>query len=206
MVSILEGDLHWTRLGFVCMRMLPEILSSLVGSTGPDIGFMYNLSSSWSSVSPQALVLPVCGVSLRKLVPGPPVLSTLMRSMLWARSAPPPCPASPTRRRSRPSTSFWWKWTVSAAPSPPAWGEGFLTLKDSHFLGGLCCLFVVPEPYTDAHRHFIFLQSLVCICCAWCVLQYKPGSLSAAHWSQGDARHKARLAGSEECTSLPWAL
>ncbi|KAI2580209.1 SPG7 matrix AAA peptidase subunit, paraplegin, partial [Homo sapiens] len=55
----------------------------------------------------KASALPVCGASLRKPEPGPPASSTSMRSTRWARSAPPPCPASPTRRRSRRSTSFW---------------------------------------------------------------------------------------------------
>lgn len=57
-----------------------------------------------------------------------------MRSTLWGRSAPPTCRASPTRRRSRLSTSCWWRWTVREArldsrtpnscfsPSPPGMG------------------------------------------------------------------------------------
>lgn len=64
---------------------------------------------------PQASARPVCGASSRKPVPGPPASCTSTRSTPWARGAPPPCPASPTRRRSRRSTSCWWRWTVSAA-------------------------------------------------------------------------------------------
>lgn len=147
-------------------RMLAEFLSSFVGSSGPEVGFIsHYLSASWPSGSPQALALPVCAASSRKLAPGPPASSTLMRSTLSARSAPPPCLASPTRRRSRPSTSFWWKWTVSACHQPLLCGEKcFRLFQNSCFLGGFALhMFIVPELYTDAHRHFIFLQSLVCI-------------------------------------------
>lgn len=62
---------------------------------------------------PQASVQPVCGASSRKPGPGPPASCTSTRSTPWARSVPPPCPASPTQRRSRRSTSCWWRWTVS---------------------------------------------------------------------------------------------
>lgn len=120
-VGNLRGDEAW-----LCVheRMLAELVLSFVGSSGPEVGFLsHYLSASWPSGSPQALALPVCAASSRKLVPGPPASSTLTRSMLSARSAPPPCPASPTRRRSRPSTSFWWKWTVSACHQPLLCGE-----------------------------------------------------------------------------------
>ncbi|XP_055268895.1 paraplegin isoform X2 [Moschus berezovskii] len=59
----------------------------------------------------KASVQPVCGASSRKPGPGPPASCTSTRLTPWARSVPPPCPASPTQRRSRRSTSCWWRWT-----------------------------------------------------------------------------------------------
>lgn len=106
-----------TSTGFVCMsgcllRFYHSYWALL--ASDPRVGFISNYrSASWSSVSLQALALPVCGASSRRPAPGPPASSTLMRLTPWARSAPPPCLASPTQRRSRPSTSFWWKWMVS---------------------------------------------------------------------------------------------
>lgn len=166
-VGHLRGDLCGDE-AWLCVheRMLAELLSSLVGGSGPEVGFIsHYLSASWPSGSPQALALPVCAASSRKLAPGPPASSTLTRLTLSARSAPPPCPASPTRRRSRPSTSFWWKWTVSACHQLLLCGEKcFQLFQNSCFLGGFALhMFIVPEPYNDAHRHFIFLPPLVCI-------------------------------------------
>ena len=105
---------------FVCMsgcllRFFHPYCSAL--DIGPRVGFIsHDLSASWPSVSPQALVLPVCGAFSRRPEPRPPALSISMRLTLWARSALPPCLAFPTRRRSRLSTSFWWKWMVSTLP------------------------------------------------------------------------------------------
>lgn len=41
--------------------------------------------------------------------------------------------------------------------------EGFLRLSEQSFSRVTLLMFIVPEPYTNAHRHFIFLQSLVYI-------------------------------------------
>lgn len=91
----------------------------------------------------QASAQPACGAFSRKPGPGPPALCTLMRLTLWARSALPACPASPTRRRSRLSTSFWWRWMVSAHCQCPLGWE---------VLGGPCCSCLRLQIVCGTHR------------------------------------------------------
>lgn len=85
----------------------------------------------------QALVLHESGVSSKRLVLERPASFTSMRSMRWGRSAPPTWLVSQIRKRSRRSTSFWWRWMVRKTPDFTPVQDLSDKLKKSPFIAGM---------------------------------------------------------------------